>query len=734
MKKPSLSHGGFTLPSQAGMDKETLELARKWGADAIRDSDGTELSADLLDLGLDVYSTLCLIRMDQEWAKANPMELQQMYLVSARATALSTGQLQINLLEQYFDQQFRINWDADPKRYWEVVDRTTGKVMPVSAWETDPVSGAVIVREPVLGHEYTASFLAYQIWETTSMYNHLTNNWGDRPHQMPVDPRQPRTRAHLTQLLHDWIKKHPRTDIVRFTSIAYQFTVMRAASGKRLYRDWAGYHGTVSPLALDAFEAKFGYKLRPEVFVEDGLRAHTDCVPSKAYLDWIGFTHDFLMDLCREWIDIVHAAGKKAYFFFCDHYIGTEPYRPRFKELGFDGIISPAIDGAESRKNADCPGNMVKELRLYPYFFPTEGDRPVFSEGGDPVADCRKRWVHVRRALLRNCVDRIGYGGYLDLVMRYPDFLDEVEKVTREFRFIKHHGGMTKPYCHGIKVGVLGAWGASRAWHSEGACDFGALEILSGLPFEVVFLSFEELREGVPDDVKVLLNYGPAGSSWSGGDWWKDPRVVANIRNFVFLGGGLVGLHEPSAVEFAGRSFQLSDLFGVEKNNVLRMNVENFNRPEVVDDHYITRGLDMEGALGSLADRSDVSVTDAKTQLLAGAWNRVGIAVRHPGAGRSVFIARTPYSPDHCTLLKQAIQWAGGLESNGTAVAWDTLAPGIESAYYPETGRCLVINNRDQSCRFALRDGCGKDHFIDLEPGQLRGFAVEHDGGLGVEV
>jgi hypothetical protein len=55
------------------MDKETLELARKWGADAIRDSDGTELSADLLDLGLDVYSTLCLIRMDQEWAKANPM-------------------------------------------------------------------------------------------------------------------------------------------------------------------------------------------------------------------------------------------------------------------------------------------------------------------------------------------------------------------------------------------------------------------------------------------------------------------------------------------------------------------------------------------------------------------------------------------------------------------------------------------------------------------------------------
>ena len=36
--------GDFTLPGEAGYEQLTLELAKKWGADVIRDSDGTKLS------------------------------------------------------------------------------------------------------------------------------------------------------------------------------------------------------------------------------------------------------------------------------------------------------------------------------------------------------------------------------------------------------------------------------------------------------------------------------------------------------------------------------------------------------------------------------------------------------------------------------------------------------------------------------------------------------------------
>ena len=61
--------GGFTLPGESGQEKLTLELAKKWGADVIRDSDGTQLSDEILDAGYDIYSTICIIRDHNAWAK-----------------------------------------------------------------------------------------------------------------------------------------------------------------------------------------------------------------------------------------------------------------------------------------------------------------------------------------------------------------------------------------------------------------------------------------------------------------------------------------------------------------------------------------------------------------------------------------------------------------------------------------------------------------------------------------
>ena len=63
--------GHFTLPGEAGYEDLTLELAEKWGADAIRDSDGTVLSNKIISMGYNVYSTRCLIRIDNAWAKAH---------------------------------------------------------------------------------------------------------------------------------------------------------------------------------------------------------------------------------------------------------------------------------------------------------------------------------------------------------------------------------------------------------------------------------------------------------------------------------------------------------------------------------------------------------------------------------------------------------------------------------------------------------------------------------------
>ena len=84
------STGFITLPAEVGEEKMVVELARKWGADAIRDSDGTELSQEMLDLGLDVYSTTCLVRAEQTYPRRHMDQLPQKFLMSDPVTA--TGQ------------------------------------------------------------------------------------------------------------------------------------------------------------------------------------------------------------------------------------------------------------------------------------------------------------------------------------------------------------------------------------------------------------------------------------------------------------------------------------------------------------------------------------------------------------------------------------------------------------------------------------------------------------------
>ena len=72
--------GRVTIPTDMDVVKETLEIMDKWGADAIRDCDGTEFPQELKDAGAKVYATYYTTRKDNEWAKANPDEIQQMYI------------------------------------------------------------------------------------------------------------------------------------------------------------------------------------------------------------------------------------------------------------------------------------------------------------------------------------------------------------------------------------------------------------------------------------------------------------------------------------------------------------------------------------------------------------------------------------------------------------------------------------------------------------------------------
>ena len=106
--------GGFTLPGEAGYEKLTLEMAEKWGADVIRDSDGTELSPEILEAGYGIYSTICIIRDHNEWAKEHMDTLQQTFLMTS--PRVSDGEeLSIPLLADFFEEQFAVNDTQDDK-------------------------------------------------------------------------------------------------------------------------------------------------------------------------------------------------------------------------------------------------------------------------------------------------------------------------------------------------------------------------------------------------------------------------------------------------------------------------------------------------------------------------------------------------------------------------------------------------------------------------------------------
>ena len=103
-----MNSGDFTLPGEAGYEELTLMLAERWGADAIRDSDGTVLSDKIISADYHIYSTICLVRADNEWAKANRDKLQQNFLMSKPVIA-GADRVEIDLLNGFFREQFEVN-------------------------------------------------------------------------------------------------------------------------------------------------------------------------------------------------------------------------------------------------------------------------------------------------------------------------------------------------------------------------------------------------------------------------------------------------------------------------------------------------------------------------------------------------------------------------------------------------------------------------------------------------
>lgn len=712
--------GRITIPTDVNFVEGTKKIAELWGADAVRDCDGVQLPENALELADKVYDTYFIVRGDNAWADKHTDELQSVALMTDRT--LATGNvLEIELLKGYSRDQLGVN-EENPKKYWQVFDRTIGE--EVSSWEYLG-NGVVKIDNTTPYHEYTVNFFAKSLWDVTQMYNYITNNWNIEKHKV-MDPRFSATFEHIKENMRKWCDENKNVNVVRYTTFLFHFCLISNEKNKERFVDWFGYSMSASPRAFDAFEKQYGYKMRLEYIVDAGYYNATHRVPKKEYLDYMEFTQKYVTKTVRELVDIVHAEGKEAMMFLGDSWIGTEPYGEYFKDMQLEAIVGSVGGGVTVRMLSDVEGVKYKEGRFLPYFFPD-----TFFEGNEEnaVAELNRNWITARRAMMRNPLDRIGFGGYLELAAKFPKFINRAAEICDEFRYI-YDTVKTQTPKNFAKVAVLNAWGKIRSWmcnmtahelwYQQSYSYQGIYEILSGLPVDVQFINFDDVKAGKLSEFDVVINAGDAGTAWSGGENWSDEKVLTEVRKFVHNGGGFIGVGEPTALQQNGKFFQLSDVLGVDKECGLSLGEDKYNI-EKQDGHFILDGVN---AVDYGEDKKNIYAlpnADVLDIVLSNRFTRkvnvgeVKMATNVYGKGRSFYITGMPYSAENAKLLYRAILWTAGKE--GMDKKSYCTNPLTEAHFYGD--RYAIINNADSEQTTTFYDLNGNAEKIVLQAGAI---------------
>ena len=712
--------GRVTIPTDLDVVPETLEILKKWGADAIRDCDGTDFPQQLKDADAKIYSTYYTTRKDNAWAKANPDEVQQCYIMTGFYTAPGDT-VTIPLMKGISPELMQVNTNDDITRWWEVMDRTTGQPVPPEQWSY--ADGSVTVQA-VPFHEYTVSFLAYLIWDPVHMYNATTNGWTNFEHQITFDVRQPKTHKYSMERLRKFIAEHPYVNVIRYTTFFHQFTLIFDELKREKFVDWYGYSASVSPYILNQFEQEVGYKFRPEYIIDQGYYNNQYRVPSKEFRDFQAFQRREVAKLAKEMVDITHECGCEAMMFLGDHWIGTEPFMPEFKTIGLDAVVGSVGNGSTLRLISDIEGVKYTEGRFLPYFFPD-----TFHEGGDPVREAKENWVTARRAILRKPIDRIGYGGYLKLALQFPEFVDYVESVCNEFRELYENIKGTTPYCV-KRVAVLNCWGKMRAWgchmvhhalyYKQNYSYSGVIEMLSGAPFDVKFISFEDIKNDphLLDSLDVIINVGDADTAHTGGIWWEDPEISSAIRKFVWNGGGFIGVGEPSGHPYQGHILQLASVLGVEEENGFTLNYDKYNWEEHPD-HFILQDADRPVDFGE--GKKNIYALEG-TEVLVQRNKEVQMAAHDFGKGRAVYISGVPYSFANSRTLYRAILWSAHSEEE--LHTWFSSNYNVEVHAYVKNGKYCVVNNTYEPQDTTVYTTDGSSFALHLDANEIKWYEI----------
>ena len=337
-------------------------------------------------------------------------------------------------------------------------------------------------------------------------------------------------------------------------------------------------------------------------------------------------------------------------------------------------------------------------------------------EGGDPTRDAKKYWMRVRRALLRVPMQRIGLGGYLHLTEDFPDFQDYIEMISDEFRELEELHRSGAPAGMGIRVAVLHDWGSLRPWTLSGHFHetwmhdlIHVIESLAGLPFSTGFISFDDVKAGCLQGYDVVINTGRAGDSWSGGDAWKDPALEALLSEWVYKGGVLIGINQPSAAAGGDRFYRLADVLGVDEDTGARVCHGKWSFETKDPDGLVPEGC-------SLPVRDGRFLTDGCAQVLLSHDGSPDLTRNTFGKGCAFYLSGYSYSPENTRLLLNLV--AAGTGRKPSELLYVSDNPNVDCAWFPAQKKLVAVNLTAQPQTAKIRTETGTADITLPESGQ----------------
>ncbi|MFR9051342.1 MAG: lacto-N-biose phosphorylase central domain-containing protein, partial [Hominilimicola sp.] len=198
------------------------------------------------------------------------------------------------------------------------------------------------------------------------------------------------------------------------------------------------------------------------------------------------------------------------------------------------------------------------------------------------------------------------------------------------------------------------------------------------------------------DNYDVVINAGFAGSAWSGGEQWKDEKVVSLLTEWVNNGGAFIGVNEPSATDGYDTFFRMSHVLGVSEDTGARIchgkysfDVEN-------------NGAVVDGTV--LAGKNKVYLVDGETKVLAADGNMPTVTTHKFGKGTGVYMSSFKHGEVNNRTLLNLILTAAG-ESTDQKYLTDNV--NTECCYYPEGKQLVVINNADTEQTATVKTDAG---------------------------